>query len=174
MNGVLASFSHSREITTSSCTSRRSHETASAREWARRCHSRSRPNRTARSARSRSPACSWRNPGAPPQAPARGQPHGSRRSSRLLGAAVAIAVGAGALQIYSHYAPVQSDGEALPRSIADDRRPAPQRSRYQCDGRVYCSEMTSCAEARFFLKNCRGVKMDGNHDGEPCEQQWCN
>jgi len=33
--------------------------------------------------------------------------------------------------------------------------------------------MTSCAEAKFFLKNCPGVEMDGNHDGVPCEQQWC-
>jgi hypothetical protein len=33
--------------------------------------------------------------------------------------------------------------------------------------------MSSCEEATFFLKNCPGVKMDGNHDGVPCEQQWC-
>jgi len=44
---------------------------------------------------------------------------------------------------------------------------------YKCDGRTYCSEMTSCAEATFFLKNCPGVKMDGDNDGVPCEQQWC-
>ena len=23
------------------------------------------------------------------------------------------------------------------------------------------------------LKNCPGVKMDGNNDGVPCEKQWC-
>jgi len=45
---------------------------------------------------------------------------------------------------------------------------------YQCDGRVYCSQMTSCAEAKYFLKNCPGVKMDGDSDGVPCERQWCN
>ena len=44
---------------------------------------------------------------------------------------------------------------------------------YRCDGRTYCNQMRSCAEATFFLKNCPGVKMDGNHDGVPCEQQWC-
>jgi hypothetical protein len=33
--------------------------------------------------------------------------------------------------------------------------------------------MTSCAEAKFFLNNCPGTKMDGNNDGIPCEQQWC-
>ncbi|WP_198295759.1 excalibur calcium-binding domain-containing protein [Imhoffiella purpurea] len=45
---------------------------------------------------------------------------------------------------------------------------------YRCDGRVYCSQMTSCEEAVFFLRNCPGTKMDGNNDGIPCERQWCN
>jgi hypothetical protein len=43
----------------------------------------------------------------------------------------------------------------------------------RCDGRVYCSQMTSCDEATWFLKNCPGVKMDGEGDGVPCESQWC-
>lgn len=46
-------------------------------------------------------------------------------------------------------------------------------SQYKCDGRTYCSQMTSCEEATYFLRNCPGVKMDGNNDGVPCEQQWC-
>ena len=50
--------------------------------------------------------------------------------------------------------------------------PAPTPS-FSCDGRKYCSQMTSCAEATYFLKNCPGTKMDGNRDGVPCEQQWC-
>jgi hypothetical protein len=33
--------------------------------------------------------------------------------------------------------------------------------------------MHSCAEATFFLRNCPGVKMDGDNDGVPCETQWC-
>ena len=45
---------------------------------------------------------------------------------------------------------------------------------FNCDGRTHCSQMTSCAEAEFFLRHCPNVEMDGNHDGEPCEQQWCN
>lgn len=44
---------------------------------------------------------------------------------------------------------------------------------FHCDGRVYCSEMTSCAEATYFLRHCPGVKMDGEGDGIPCERQWC-
>jgi len=47
-------------------------------------------------------------------------------------------------------------------------------ARFTCDGRIYCSQMTSCAEATYFLKNCPGTKMDGNNDGVPCEKQWCN
>jgi endonuclease YncB( thermonuclease family) len=44
---------------------------------------------------------------------------------------------------------------------------------YRCDGRTRCSQMTSCAEAAFFLRHCPGVKIDGNNDGVPCERQWC-
>lgn len=45
--------------------------------------------------------------------------------------------------------------------------------KFICDGRTYCSQMTSCAEATFFLKNCPGTKMDGDGDGIPCEEQHC-
>lgn len=51
--------------------------------------------------------------------------------------------------------------------------PATVPQRFSCDGRTHCSQMASCAEATFFLQNCPGVKMDGNRDGVPCEQQWC-
>lgn len=45
---------------------------------------------------------------------------------------------------------------------------------FQCDGRTHCAQMTSCAEAVYFLQHCPGVQMDGNHDGVPCERQWCH
>lgn len=45
---------------------------------------------------------------------------------------------------------------------------------FTCDGRTKCSQMTSCEEANYFLKHCPGTQMDGDGDGEPCEQQWCN
>lgn len=48
----------------------------------------------------------------------------------------------------------------------------PGESRYRCDGRVYCAQMTSCDEATWFLRHCPGVKMDGE-GGVPCERQWC-
>jgi cold shock CspA family protein len=45
---------------------------------------------------------------------------------------------------------------------------------FSCDGRTHCSQMTSCSEARYFLKHCPDTQMDGDGDGDPCEQQWCN
>lgn len=44
-------------------------------------------------------------------------------------------------------------------------------SSFSCDGRVHCSEMNSCAEAQFFVNNCPGTKMDGDHDGKACEDR---
>jgi endonuclease YncB( thermonuclease family) len=43
----------------------------------------------------------------------------------------------------------------------------------RCDGRTYCSQMSSCEEAKWFAQNCPGMKMDGNRDGVPCEKQHC-
>lgn len=64
-------------------------------------------------------------------------------------------------------------GTTRPAAFASETWPAAGGGSFRCDGRTYCSQMTSCAEATYFLKNCPGVKMDGNHDGIPCEQQWC-
>ncbi|NOT88819.1 MAG: cold shock domain-containing protein [Lysobacter sp.] len=45
---------------------------------------------------------------------------------------------------------------------------------YRCDGRTHCSQMRSCADATQVLQHCPGTQMDGDGDGIPCEQQWCN
>ena len=60
----------------------------------------------------------------------------------------------------------------------DASRPAPTESKpapasFHCDGRQYCSQMSSCAEAKSFLRHCPSVKMDGDFDGIPCEDHWC-
>lgn len=44
---------------------------------------------------------------------------------------------------------------------------------FSCDGRTRCSQMRSCDEAICFVRNCPGIKMDGDGDGVPCESQWC-
>jgi Excalibur calcium-binding domain len=65
------------------------------------------------------------------------------------------------------------------QSLANNNnRPIPQKKpspspQFRCDGRTHCSQMRSCEEATFFLRNCPNVKMDGDNDGIPCEQQWC-
>jgi hypothetical protein len=51
--------------------------------------------------------------------------------------------------------------------------PSSPRSSFTCDSRKYCTQMTSCAEAKYFLSNCPSVKMDGDRDGIPCEDQLC-
>jgi len=71
-----------------------------------------------------------------------------------------------------------STDESLPQSVVEtadssEFASAESQPQYSCDGRTHCSQMTSCAEAGFFLQNCPGVKMDGNNDGVPCESQWC-
>lgn len=59
-------------------------------------------------------------------------------------------------------------------AVAAPRPAATGAGAYRCDGRLHCSQMRSCAEARYFLQNCPGVTMDGDHDGIPCETQWCH
>lgn len=58
-------------------------------------------------------------------------------------------------------------------AASDSQRGSGATGQYKCDGRIYCSQMTSCAEATYFLRSCPGVKMDGDNDGIPCEKQWC-
>ena len=64
-----------------------------------------------------------------------------------------------------------------PVALAEDQTPSDSvptpAVQFRCDGRTHCSQMTSCAEATYFLRNCPDTKMDGDHDGIPCEQQWC-
>ena len=51
--------------------------------------------------------------------------------------------------------------------------PASPPLSFKCDSRKYCTQMATCAEAKYFLSNCPGVKMDGDGDGIPCEEQLC-
>ena len=51
--------------------------------------------------------------------------------------------------------------------------PSGQGGEFQCAGKIYCSQMTSCKEALFYLKNCPDTRMDGDGDKVPCEKEWC-
>jgi cold shock CspA family protein len=110
-------------------------------------------------------------PGSPragrPQARAKGrEPGGLVRA--ILGGAFVLALGAyGYDQIHKKAASTIIDASVSPGTVT-------RSDGFRCDGRTTCGQMTSCAEAEYFLQHCPNVKMDGNGDGEPCEQQWCN
>ena len=59
-------------------------------------------------------------------------------------------------------------------SISSDTIQKQNSVSYSCEGKVYCSEMTSCEEAKYYQNHCFGTKMDGDGDGIPCEKQWCH
>jgi hypothetical protein len=71
---------------------------------------------------------------------------------------------------------VSGDDVAVASTRSFDARSAPGGAprQFTCDGRTHCSQMRSCAEATFFVQHCPNTKMDGDNDGVPCEQQWCN
>lgn len=69
-------------------------------------------------------------------------------------------------------ATVSDSHSAMPASAAESAAAASRtRPAFVCDGRVHCSQMTSCEEARFFVRHCPDTKMDGDGDGQPCEQE---
>jgi cold shock CspA family protein len=112
---------------------------------------------------------------------ARSSANGSRRSRLGPAMLVVLALTAGAFA-YNRFertvrptspSPAMQALPSVPSTVAAPVAPAAPPSSFRCDGRTRCSQMTSCAEATFFLKNCPNTKMDGNGDGVPCEQQWC-
>ncbi len=44
---------------------------------------------------------------------------------------------------------------------------------FTCAGKTLCGQMTSCAEAQFYLNTCGVSRLDGDKDGVPCES-LCN
>jgi cold shock CspA family protein len=107
-------------------------------------------------------------PGRPTRSPRPGrQPQAALPGwANAAGAVLLLAIAA--VLVYARLgpsaAPTQAEEAAIQSLMA---KPA-----FVCDNRTHCSQMTSCAEAEFFLKNCPGAQMDGNNDGEPCEEQW--
>ncbi len=81
---------------------------------------------------------------------------------RVIPLGMVIALGAYGYSEYTHSTTSQT-APAVQFNVA----PAP--SSFHCDGRQHCSQMSSRAEAEYFLSNCPDTKMDGDHDGIPCE-----
>ena len=99
---------------------------------------------------------------------------GPRRSllGSILALVLVVALGAYGYTQYKNRAHRQQLTDSAPTAMPEQAvQPIP--SQFRCDGRMHCSQMTSCSEAKFFINNCPGTKMDGNNDGVPCEQQWC-
>lgn len=108
----------------------------------------------------------------------RSEPEGSGLFGRLLSFLLALAIVAGVGWKGYHWwwsgQGVRQSPASPTASVLDSSPGAPAvSSAFRCDGRQHCSQMTSCAEAKYFLRNCPGVMMDGDGDGVPCEQQWC-
>lgn len=122
-----------------------------------------------------------------PRAPRHEQPEpvkhqarlGPRRvESRSWGSLVVAVLLVGGLVGFGYMQSSQRDSglQAAPqglRSTAPIPTPDVRAPVFRCDGRKHCSQMSSCSEAKQFLKNCPGMEMDGDGDGIPCEQQLC-
>jgi len=103
------------------------------------------------------------------------RPHSARRrGGSFLAMAASIAfVGVFIFLVYQALMP-RFKGLISPATIPASVSAAEMPGRYSCDGRHYCSQMTSCDEATYFLRHCPGTEMDGDGDGVPCESQWCS
>ncbi|WP_426994239.1 cold shock domain-containing protein [Methylomonas sp. CM2] len=102
------------------------------------------------------------------------RPHGSRNTYRppykksgyrFIPVLLIVA----AVSIFSKFANQNGSSGQPVLPIAEPEKPI---QHFQCQGKVYCSEMGSYEEAVFYLRNCPDTKMDGDNDGIPCEQQF--
>ena len=55
------------------------------------------------------------------------------------------------------------------RNAITRKEPIENKSEFNCGTKRYCKEMSSCEEARYYLKNCGLTRLDGDGDGVPCE-----
>jgi cold shock CspA family protein len=98
--------------------------------------------------------------------------HRTRNPTKSDRSPLAVSLGLliiGVIGAYSYA--TRTTNHAATQALAEPTEP---NQIFSCDGRIHCSQMTSCAEAEYFLRHCPNTQMDGNNDGEPCEQQWCN
>ena len=105
-------------------------------------------------------------------APAREyRPRTPYRTRKRAGSIALLAISAVGVFAWSHFQQKEVPfSAALERSV----EPAAPAQNFSCDGRTMCPQMRSCEEATYFLRSCPGTKMDGDGDGVPCEDQWCD
>lgn len=109
-----------------------------------------------------------------------GAPRGRSTFQSVIAIVLLLGLGAYGWQQYSgkrdasrYNAPAEASVPAPPQTLIEQLAPASTASTFKCEGKTTCPQMTSCEEAKFYLKNCPGVTIDGDFDGIPCEQQWC-
>lgn len=69
--------------------------------------------------------------------------------------------------VYSDYDKKNKQGDYSFPEVQDTR------SSFECLGKVHCSEMSSCDEAKYYLHNCPDTQLDPDGDGIPCESGLC-
>lgn len=93
-------------------------------------------------------------------------------SFAMVGLALLLVLG------YMGYVRLSNPGSTMSASlykIVSARDALRSHPEFQCrPEKNSCSKMSSCAEALFHQERCKVPDMDGDHDGIPCEQQWCN
>lgn len=102
----------------------------------------------------------------PPQAKVRQK---NSLLGRFLSLLIAVTIGSAG---YKFLAPKFNQSSAQSYALTSSQ-PDTGSGNFQCDGRTHCSQMNSCAEATYFIRNCPNTQMDGDGDGIPCESQWC-
>ena len=73
-------------------------------------------------------------------------------------------------QVYSQYRAGAFASLMPAQSTAADAAPPTD---FKCDHRTHCAQMTSCAEAKFFRKNCTDADLEIDNAGVPCPHRWC-
>jgi cold shock CspA family protein len=105
----------------------------------------------------------------PTRAPRNAGRHGGRQSR--VGWGVVVLPIVAVIGLYAHRTePVK---EFFVSPTVESQPISQARDNYRCEGKQRCFEMTSCNEAKFYIRNCPDTKMDGDGDGVPCEDQLC-
>ncbi|RUO79307.1 excalibur calcium-binding domain-containing protein [Pseudidiomarina taiwanensis] len=85
---------------------------------------------------------------------------------------ILLMLAAAVLQFYRANGASPTQGFPSLHEIAGELVQPKQRKRpleFMCDGRRYCSQMTSREEAENFLAFCPDTQLDANQNGIPCE-----
>lgn len=65
--------------------------------------------------------------------------------------------------------PDRADGGTAPEAPACVASATVLAQAYSCTPRKTCKQIATCAEARYRLEVCGDRRLDGDHDGVPCE-----